>query len=152
MGRFDNEFQEKMENTAIFQPIASALTLALLDFVGAKNLNKTVEIDGKSYTLVFISKNSSAFFRSRGLSVYFKTGRSIIRISDHWAASVGNDKSRKLNCGGISGNRWIMTKSAPRIYFGRFCGKYPWVMLAGKCGLRSLNRTCDHFLNTGAAA
>lgn len=134
-----------MDSTAKFKPIDPVLAQKLLAFVDRRNLEKAVEIDGTTYTLVYISQNSSAFFQSRGLSVYFKTGRSIIRISDHWAKSVGNDKSRKLNCGSISGKTWIMDGETQRISFDKYSGKYPWVMLAGKCGLTSLNKTCDHF-------
>lgn len=131
--------------SAKFKPIDPALAKKLLAFVGRPNLGHAVEIDGVTYTLVYISQNSSAFFRSRGLSVYFKTGRSIVRISDHWSESIGNDRSRKLNCGSISGKIWVMAGATARIEFGKYAGKYPWVMLAGKCGLTSLNKTCDHF-------
>lgn len=131
--------------SAAFKPIPITLANKLLAFLDRRNLNKSIEIDGKSYELIFISQNSSAFFKSRGLSVYFKTGRSIIRISDHWAQSIGNDRSRKLNCGSISGKSWVMSAAAPRVYCSKYAGKFDWVMLAGICGLSALNKTCDHF-------
>lgn len=134
-----------MNSIAKFKPIDPALARALLEFVDRRNLGKTVEIDGQDYVLSYISQNSNAFFQSRGLSIYFKTARSIIRISDHWSKSLGNDRSRKLNCGSISGKTWILDGATDRISFDRYAGKYPWVMLAGRCGLASLNKTCDHW-------
>lgn len=131
--------------TATFKPLPRHIAQALADFITVKNLNQSVEIDSKAYTLVFISHNTSAFWRSRGLSAYFKTGRSIVRVSDHWAASEGYDRSRKLNCGSISGKKWVLTGKAEKVSATWRAGKYPWELLAGTCGLSSLNKTCDHF-------
>ena len=131
--------------TAKFKPIPRETADRLIGFIDRRNLGKSVEIDGKTYTLDFISHNSSAFFKSRGLSVYFRVNRSIVRISDHWAASVGNDRSRKLNCGSISGKCWVMDGVCERLSCSTYAGKYPFVMLAGICGLTALNKTCDHF-------
>lgn len=131
--------------SAKFSPIRPELARELLTFVSAANVGKAIEIEGKTYRLDHISRNSSRFFQSRGLSIYFRTGRSVIRISDHWGASVGNEKSRKLNCGSISGKFWTLAGPTDRLSFDRWAGKYPWVMLAGICGLASLNKTCDHW-------
>jgi hypothetical protein len=131
--------------TAKFKPIPRETANRLIGFIDRRNLGKSTEIDGKTYTLDFISHNSNAFFKARGLSVYFRVGRSIVRISDHWAASVGNERSRKLNCGSISGKSWTMDGASERLPCFTYAGKYPFVMLAGICGLNSLNKTCGHF-------
>ena len=131
--------------TATFKALDTKTAQALASFIGNRNYQKSIEIDGRSYTLVYISRNSSAFFRSRGLSAYFKTGRSIVRISDHWAMSEGYDKSRKLNCGSISGKNWVLSGKTAKVICDWNAGRFGWEMLAGICGLASLNKTCDHF-------
>jgi hypothetical protein len=128
-----------------FTPIEISLANKLIEFISRKNLGKTIIIDNKKYKLEFISHNSNSFFKTRRLSVYFKVDKSIIRISDHWVKSVGNNKSHKLNCHSISGKNWIINKKTERIYCTWNCGRYPWVMLAGKAGLSKLNKSCDHF-------
>lgn len=114
-----------------FTPISNKLAYQLLEFVDRRNIDKSIVIDGKTYKLNHISVNSNQFWKSRGFSCYFRVDRSIVRISDHWASSVGNDKSRKLNCGQISGKRWNIGIS-DRLFFGKYAGKYSWVLLAGK--------------------
>lgn len=105
--------------TAVFRPVETAIANALLDFTERRHLNQSIMIDNKTYTLFHISQNSSAFFRSRGLSIYFKMARSIIRISDHWAETKGYEKTRKLNCGTISGKHWTLPHKAPILTFHR---------------------------------
>lgn len=137
---------ENSQITVKFKEIDKNLALKLLDFVSPKNLNKSITIDGVEYIFDFMSKNSSQFWKSRGLSVYFKTNKSIIRISDHWAKSNYNEKSRKLNCGSIGGKTWIIdNKTDEKIIFFKYAGKYPWAMLAGKAGLSKLNKSADHW-------
>jgi hypothetical protein len=130
---------------ATFKPIDTSIAQKLADLISAKNLNRSFDIDGKTYTLVYISLNKCTFFRSRGLSAYFKTGRSIVRISDHWAKSQGFDRSYKLNCGSIAGKFWELKGGADKVFTNWHCGKYRWELLAGICGLTKLNKTCDHF-------
>lgn len=131
---------------ATFHEIPHDLARQLVDFIDRRNLGKSVTIDGVDYTLDFISHNTSAFFRSRGLSVYFRTGRSVIRISDHWSRSSHFERSRKLNCGSISGKTWeIENKSGRKVQCARYAGRFPFEMLAGRCGLSVLNRECDHW-------
>ena len=130
---------------ANFKPVSRDIAAELLDFVAAKNVGKSVVVDGEAYELVYISKNSSAFHKSRGLSVYFKSGKSIIRISDHWGSSEGYGKSRKLNCGLISGKDWRLVGKAEKVFCSTYAGRFPFEMLAGKCGLSALNKTCEHF-------
>lgn len=71
----------------VFQEIPNELAHKLLDFASKTRIGRTIEIDGKLYRLDHISQNSSRFFKSRGMSVYYRVDRSIIRISDHWCAS-----------------------------------------------------------------
>lgn len=134
--------------TATFKQIPNDLANKLLAFVDRRNLGKSTEIDGVSYTLDHISQNSSKFWKSRGLSVYFRAGRSVIRISDHWSKSTGNDRSRKLNCGFIGDCQWFIDNDggAP-LSLDKYAGKFPWKMLAGKCSLATLNKTCDHWID-----
>lgn len=134
--------------TATFRQIPAKLATQLLDFVHQRNIGKSVNIDGQRYTLDHISKNSSKFYRGRSLSIYFRTGRSVIRISDHWSQSNGNDRSVKLNCRFIDEHWWAIDNdgSAP-LSFGRYTSRFPWRMLAGKCGLSTLNKTCDHWID-----
>jgi hypothetical protein len=134
-----------MTNKATFKPLDKSTAQKLADLICVKNLNGTFDVDGKSYTLVYVSRNSSQFFRSRGLSAYFKVGRSIVRVSDHWAKSEGFERSRKLNCGSISGKLWEIEAGAEKVLTSWRAGKYSWELLAGICGLSRLNKTCDHF-------
>lgn len=132
---------------ATFKHIDSNLAKALIAFIDRRNLGKSVDVDGKSYRLDYISHNSSAYWQSRGLSVYFRCGRSIIRISDHWSQSNGFDRSKKLNCGSISGKWWtIENAGAAKLYCSKYAGKFPFEMLAGICGLSALNKECDHWV------
>lgn len=132
-------------NKATFKPVSRDIAQRLADFICSKNVGKSVAINGETYRLDYISRNSSQFFRSRGLSAYFRVGRSVVRISDHWSKSKGHERSRKLNCVSISGKQWELAGRSEKIYLSWQSGKYPWVLLAGRCGLSSLNKTCDHF-------
>lgn len=129
-----------------FKQIDQNLAQQLIDFMNSRNIGKSIVIDNIKYTLEHISLNKNQFFGSRGLSVYYKTGKSIIRISDHWAKSKHYDRSRKLNCGLISGKNWcINNKPDTKVYCSTYAGKYAFEMLAGIAGLSKLNKTCDHF-------
>ena len=128
-----------------FKSIDEKLATELLDFAQYSNIGQITEIDGASYKLDHISRSSSSFFKSRGLSIYYRHKKSVIRISDHWSASVGNDRSRKLNCGLIDGHKWIVSKSE-KVETHKFGGgKYAFQMLAGIAGLSTLNKTCEHW-------
>lgn len=130
-----------------FRQIPDTIANALLDFASRPNIGKSIDVAGETYTLDYISQNSSRFFQSRGISVYFRVGRSVVRISDHWCQSNRHDRSRKLNCGSISGQFWrIENRDAGTLFWGRYSGAYPWVMLAGRAGLNVLNKTCDHWI------
>lgn len=130
---------------ATFKKINSKVARQLVDFIDRRNLGKAVVIDGKEYVLDHISHNPSGFFNSRGLSVYFRVGKSIVRISDHWAASPeAFARSRKLNCGHISGKQWV-TEAVEKVYCHKYAGRFPFEMLAGICGLSVLNKECDHW-------
>jgi len=131
---------------ATFTEIPADIANQLVAFIDRRNLGRAIEIDGTSYTLDFISHNTNAFFQSRGLSVYFRAGRSVIRISDHWSSSTGFERSRKLNCGSISGKQWnIDNRSGRKVFCPKYAGRFPFEMLAGRCGLTVLNRECDHW-------
>lgn len=134
---------------AKFKPIDVILAETLLKFSDKNNINKSINVDGEIYTLTYISKGYNPFIRSRsrGVSIYFKHKRSIIRISDHWTKSVGYDRKKKFNCGDISGKKFIMNGYATRVYYTRYSGKQKLSLLAGKCGLVVLNKICDHFKN-----
>ena len=131
-----------------FREVDDSLAQSLLAFATRKNIGQGLEIDGVDYTLDGIFQSSSAFWRSRGLSIYYRTGRSIIRISDHWSRSNHHARSRKFNCGCIGGHNalWcIDNKSPARLSLDRWGGKYPWLMLAGRAGLIQLNKSVPHW-------
>lgn len=132
--------------TLFWKKIDLELTKFLIEKFSPKNVNKTFSFNDKQYTLLYISKNSSKFFRSRSLSVYFKTGRSIIRLSDHWSHFEPKPKSQKMNCGFISkSNFWKLVSKATNWCSTWSCGKFPWDLYAGKISLAILNKKCDHF-------
>ncbi|MFZ2871274.1 hypothetical protein [Zavarzinia sp.] len=131
---------------AIFSPIPREIAQRLAEFASRRNLGKTVEVEGQSYTLDYISASSRQRLKSRGLSLYFRAAGHVIRISDHWAESEGNDGSRKLNCGSISGKRWRLGEQAEHIYYyGKGGRRFPFRLLAGRCSVAILNQTCDHW-------
>lgn len=156
-----------MNTTALvnFAPVPAATTRKLLDFAQRNNLGKTIEIDGETYVLDHMSIGKSAFFRSRSCSIYYKVGRSIIRISDHWSHTPDRPRSRKLNCGQIggkfvpsfdedgyyersqwkTGSVWALPAGMERIQWTRYAGKYPWELYAGRAGLVKLNKSVDHW-------
>lgn len=134
--------------TANFKQIDDALANQLLAFVRTNNIGKSITIDGKIYTLDHISQSSSQFFQSRSISIYFRTGRSIIRISDHWSRSNHHPKSRKFNCGSLGGHfcQWVIDDKTPTTLDCTYrCGKFAHKMLAGICGLTVLNKTAPHW-------
>jgi hypothetical protein len=137
-----------MSITVRFTEIEDNVARELLDFATRKNIGQAITVDGVEYVLDGISQGSSAFWRSRGLSIYYRAGRSVVRISDHWSQSNHHERSRKFNCGRIGGHQahWIIDNSAPaRLTFDRYAGKYPWTMLAGKSGLVQLNKSVPHW-------
>lgn len=130
-----------------FKQIPDSVAMQLLEFATRPRIGKSIEIEGEIYTLDFISQNSNRFFQSRGLSIYYRVGRSVVRISDHWSQSNHKPRSRKLNCGSISGQSWGIDNASPdTLCWGRYAGQYPWVMLAGRAGLARLNKTCEHWI------
>jgi hypothetical protein len=134
--------------TAHFKQIDDALANQLLAFVRTNNIGKSIAIDGKEYTLDHISQSSSQFFQSRSISIYFRTSRSIIRISDHWTKSNHHQKSRKFNCGSLGGHfcQWVIDDKTPTALDCTYrCGKFAHKMLAGICGLAVLNKTAPHW-------
>lgn len=142
---FVREFQER--EVAVFKEIDSNLAYTLLNFASYKNLGKTIDINGVNYTLDYISMHRRGFGGSRGLSVYFTVGRSVIRISDHWSKTNHHPRSRKFNCRQIDSAWWELDdKSKDTIEFSKLsAGKYPWVLKAGICGKSKLNKTVPHW-------
>jgi len=136
-------------NKVIFKEIDYEVALKLIEFSSYKKIGETIYINGSSYTLDFISRNSCEFFKSRGISIYFLTKRSVVRISDHWARTNHHPKSNKLNCGLISGKTWVLNDKSPKtISINKFsCGKYPFVVKAGIAGLSKINLDCEHWRN-----
>ena len=149
---------------AIFKEIPARLASRLVAF-GEDWRNKVgdaVTIDGLSYVMTYRHAGKNKFFRSRGISIYFHVGRSIIRLSDHWSQSNNFPKSKKMNCGIIGssfigydnddnklysrGVRWsIDNKTKTRIMTRMLGGRYPSYLMAGICGLTVLNKECDHW-------
>lgn len=143
-----------------FQPIDSSLAEKLLDFATHGKVGQSIVIDGVEYRLDHISVGKNSFWRSRSASVYYRTGRSVIRISDHWSANPSRPRSRKANCGEIgakwewdedhedqvwkSGATWLID-TAKSVEWSRYAGRYPWVMHAGKAGLVALNKSVNHW-------
>lgn len=150
---WDDELEEKVwsvvETPVVrWKPVPYELVETLLAFVHANNVGKAIAVDGVEYVLDHISHNTNAFWRSRGLSVYYRVGRSVIRISDHWSKTNHHPRSRKLNCGAIAGAWWELadtTATQPHAFSYR-SGKYPWKLLAGKAGLSKLNKSVDHWM------
>lgn len=134
---------------AVFQEVDPKVARALIATIDRRNLGKTFEVAGVSYTLDFISQHTSAFWRSRGLSVYFRTTTHVVRISDHWAKSEHYPQSRKLNCGSVSGKSWTITNSPnSKLYIHKYAGRFPFEVLAGSCSLAELRQDCDHWPET----
>ena len=129
---------------ADFSVISPELTEALfLASTGRKALKEgeSIEIGGRTYTLDHISFSAyNPFFRQRGLSIYYRTGDSIVRLSDHWS-NTGSTfvKSRKLNCGRISSCLWNLNgaKNTDLVDMkGHQSGKYPWRIIGGEARLK----------------
>ncbi len=59
-----------------------------------------IEIDGTEYTLDYVSRGDGSE------SYYFRTGNSIVRISDHWSKTPGMADERKFNVGNIRTSYW----------------------------------------------
>ena len=130
-----------------FKPISDEIALQLIAFVNQRNLGKSITIDGKTYTLDHISIGKSAFWKSRSYSVYFRVGRSVVRISDHWSETTHHPRSQKLNCGAIRSAYWVLAdKSRQTLESTYQSGQYPWALKAGIAGLTALNKSVDHWV------
>lgn len=140
-----------MPNSKInWMPIHETLANQLLEFAlkVRSKIGKSIELYGETYTLDYVSQSHTTYYSQpqRSLSVYFRVGRSVVRISDHWASSRHHPRSKKLNCTDIDGHEWHIDNKAPAFSFhGLGCGKYSWVLLAGRASLVQLNRTCKHW-------
>lgn len=121
-----------------FNGVANALTHHLLDFATRNNLGKTTTFNNQKYTLDFLS------ISDKSCSIYYRTRRSVIRISDHWSCCHERPKSRKFNCGSISGHFWMLDRPTEPIGFKRWSG-FKRSMLAGQCSLAVLNKSCAHW-------
>lgn len=131
-----------------FTQIDNTVAQQLLDFACRKNLGREITIEGKNYQLDYISRTFNAYHRARGLSIYYRVERSVVRLSDHWSKSKNNDRSRKFNCGFIDDQFWILNnKHSDFLLMTRYSGKYPFKILAGKAGLNQLNQHCEHWKN-----
>ena len=140
----DTEYVHVQTPPVQFTPINDPdLVAALLDFAMHKNIGKVITVQGTDYELDYISESHRPI--GRGLSIYYRVGRSILRISDHWSRTQGYERSRKLNCGGIDTAWWELVGPAREYSFNRYSGTYPWRMLAGKAGLGKLNKSVDHW-------
>lgn len=135
--------------TVTFKEVDQSLARRLLAFVSARNEGRTIVIDGEAYTLDYISWGVNPLLRSRGLSIYFRVGADVIRISDHWAASNHHDRSRKLNCGRIDRHIWrIDNTSTDTLSCAWRAGRFPWIMLAGRASVADLTAAgCDHWIH-----
>lgn len=131
---------------ATFNPLDREVARALLKFAAQRSaVGRTIELGGRVYTLEHISRTTSAFWRSRGLSIYFRSGRSVVRISDHWSQSRHHRRSRKLNCGHIASCFWsIRNRADDAMECYDFGGKYPYKMIAGICGLNGFKKAIGH--------
>lgn len=130
----------------LFKPVSASLARELISATAGRSIGKSIDIDGQSYTLDHVSRSNHRLFKSRGISIYWRVGRSVIRISDHWSTSRHFSKSDKLNCGSISGKYWDIANRPVHAFESYYlAGKYPFRMIAGVAGLTVLNRSCDHW-------
>lgn len=151
-----------MNNEVVFKPVSRQLALQLIAAVRGKKVGTTIDIDGETYTYDYCSIKSAALHRGRGFSLYFKVGKSIIRISDHWTRSNGNDRSRKFNCGAIGSmivhtsdgdiewdenkpQYWVIDNDDQPFESTYLSGRFPHRLLAGKASLAKLNKVCEHW-------
>lgn len=148
---------------ATFKHIPYQLAKQLVDFACSRNIGKIINVDGKDYQLDHISAKCSAFFRSRSVSIYYRVGRSVIRLSDHWSASKFFPRSKKMNCGLMGGGlagydetgekvykdaiRWsLANKDDRRVWCNRFgFYRHGTNISGGICGLSVLNKECSHW-------
>lgn len=129
---------------AVFRQVPDEVTLALADFLDARNLGRGLTVDGQRYTLDYLSVTTGG--PRRGFSVYYLTGRSVVRISNHWSVSRGHPRSRLLNCGQIDSAWWeIDNRTVETVPVTYRSGRYPWQTLAGVCGKTVLNQTVPHW-------
>lgn len=128
----------------VFRPLDASVARELIEFsCSSRNVGKSVDVLGKTYTLEHISRSTSAFWKSRGISLYFRTGRSVVRISDHWSETNGMDRSRKFNCGKIGSSFWKIDNHGDDDIietYSHSAGRFPHRVLAGVCSMRSLER------------
>lgn len=136
---------------ASFKPLPVKTATELLGFAHARNIGKPLGAtlprhkSPKQVTLDHVSNNTNQFFKSRGLSVYYRTKTHVVRISDHWSASNGYPRSRKLNCGYISRSYWAIDNEPDAAFYWHGHGgtKYPYRMLAGICALKDFEFSDD---------
>ena len=121
---------------AEFKPLDNEIAKKLVDFSSRKNIDKIIEIDSQAYRLEHISF-TPGYYHVRSLSLYFRTRRSVIRISDHWSGTRYHPKSKNFNCEMIASCRWIIRDQKDNVIITqKFNGsKYPFVLLAGICGI-----------------
>lgn len=134
------------ENTkADFKAVSAKLAEKLFNVATERKglkVGETIKIDGKNYTLDYVSISSyNAYFGTRGISIYYRHGNSVIRISDHWSDSGDVFKrSNKLNCLWIASCYWRLlnvTKESAVEVFSPNCGKYGYRVIGGKCMLKN---------------
>lgn len=134
-------------NEVTFKQIKKEIARQLVNFSEKAKIGDTIKIDGKTYTFNYQARSSSAFFKSRGLSLYFRVNRSVVRISDHWAKTNHHPRSKKFNCVSVSGKYWNLNDSnSDTISTSAFrAGKYPFELKAGIAGLSKINKDCEHW-------
>lgn len=70
-----------------------------------------VSVQGRKWMLDHKSIRTFRVFRrpERSLSIYFRSGNNLVRISDHWSSG-----SKAFNCGNIASCRWRLSGSSAR--------------------------------------
>ena len=129
------------DTRAEFRPLDRAVAKVLVEFASGRRVGKTITVEGQDYTLTHISESYNAFWHSRGLSVYYRRGRSVVRISDHWSRSRHHQRSRKLNCGPIATCFWTIADNADTLFetYHR-SGRYPRRMMGGVLGVNGFRK------------
>lgn len=148
---------------AIFKEISQDLAHELVTFAKRRGVKAgdSIVIEGKKYIFNYRSQNKDSFFHSRSISLYFRVGRSVVRIADHWSKSKLFDRSRKMNCGRLGGGIcgvdekgyalyskgvfWeLANKTRKQVYF-MFFNRFESPLIGGICGLKVLNKECNHW-------
>ncbi len=133
--------------TITFKEVERSLAWSLVDFVdNQRKIGKSLEIDGKTYTLETITSFSA--YGERGMTFVFEVDRSIIRISDRWSKSNFHPRSKKFNdsllqANGVKYSRYVHfeidNKSKSKLFSTYRAGKYGYDMLAGIVSKAKLN-------------